>query len=332
VVGYSHQLKPRILEHLKRRTFVYTELCIRVFVTQKVQESLLPKAAILPKAICDIPVDVVVKGEFFAPPKMTSFKKTKKSAVDKTKRFRPVPIGVSVGHWNITAGSLGIPYDRGHRVFLPGTNAHVGTPDPSMYPEEIVKKRILQPGAYHGGQTHENVVGEYLWHKRIRPLGEVSDCQLSHLASGGLNFVSKTFQRKTRFVPIVLESNYIDFMVYTISESHCIKIADESINLETAKFIGHLFAGSDLSGVICKVGHIIAEGFKPRVPFLEEIIQGDTVKGVSFWCNFQTIVEESSASLLVNYGGFQALFEDVILIKNDGTIKGGWSGSPWFKV
>jgi len=53
------------------------------------------------------------------------------------------------------------------------------------------------------------------------------------------------------------------------------------------------------------------------------------VKGCSFWCSYQTRVTDPRAAVTVSYGSFRAYFEDVIMVHNEGVIKGGWSGSGW---
>jgi len=93
-------------------------------------------------------------------------------------------------------------------------------------------------------------------------------------------------------------------------------------------FIGHLFGGSDTTGVICKVGNIISEGYTPVIPYTTEINVGDKVKGCSFWQQcYTTEITDTSAVITVNYNTFLATFSDMILVKNENVIQGGWSGS-----
>ena len=96
-------------------------------------------------------------------------------------------------------------------------------------------------------------------------------------------------------------------------------------------FIGHLFAGSDKVGIICKVKYIVEEGYVPLID-TAEVTDGDIVKGCSFWCNYTTTVLDASAVVTVSYGSFVAMFDDIIIVNNDKTIRGGWSGSGWRKI
>ncbi len=317
VIGYSNKIRFKIVNGK------ITDIpCIRIYVSKKVPITSLRKEDIIPSHLGDIHTDIVEIGTITAPPNNLT-----PILTSKTKKFRPVKLGVSVGHWDITAGSLGMLYSLGKDI-LAGSNAHVLTPDPSMNPEEIKEKRILQPGAYHAGQDPENVVGLYYYHKRIIPLGE-SNCKIAKGVVWLLNKITKTFHRKGRFKYEVVEPNHIDFAVYSITVPHELEVADGSLTDEP--FIGHLFAGSSRVGVICKVKYIIKEGFYPLIR-PTEVREGDKVKGCSFWCNYTTTVTDESASVNVSYGDYLAHFEDVILVANDNVIRGGWSGSGFRKI
>jgi len=318
VIGVSNKLQNKIV---KGKT-IHT-LAIRVYVIKKVPLKYLRKEDVIPKTIKGIPTDVVEIGRVTAPPNKEDFL----LSTSKTKRIRPVKLGISIGHWDITAGSLGMIYKRKGELLI-GSNAHVLTPEPSLYPKNVREKRILQPGSYHGGRKIENVVGLYEWHKRIRPLYN-KDCIISKALVKTLNFVSRMFGKKTRFETLTLEPNYLDFAVYYPIVDHEKKTFDESVSNEP--FIGHLFAGSKRIGVICKVDYIMKEGFCP-VFEPATVKEEDVVLGSSFWCSYKTMVTDSSASVIVDYDSYKAMFDDVIFVKNDGVIRGGWSGTGFRKI
>jgi hypothetical protein len=307
VIGYSLTLKPKI----KNGQIIPDRLCIRIYVKKKEPMETLMIKDIIPEVLGDIETDVVEIGEI------------KALSVDKTKRIRPVPLGVSVGNFNITAGSLGMLYKDKDGNILAGSNAHVLTEFPEKNPEEQTEKRILQPGAYHGGQNLDNIVGTYYWHKRVVPLGE-SNCPIGKSLASFFNIFIKILGRNGRFKYLADFNNNIDFALYKPEVDHILDVADGSLTNEP--FIGHLFAGSDTQGIICKVKYIISEGYDPMVE-PAEVKTGDIVRGCSFWCNYQTEVTDESAAVQVSYGNFIAMFSDVIIVKNDNIIKGGWSGS-----
>jgi intein/homing endonuclease len=90
VVGYSSQLQPRI----RAGRVIPEEKCIRVYVKKKLPLIQLKPEHVIPREIDGIPVDVVEIGEVRA------------LGVDRTKKFRPLVAGVSIGHYKITAGCL----------------------------------------------------------------------------------------------------------------------------------------------------------------------------------------------------------------------------------
>ena len=95
----------------------------------------------LPDQVDGIPVAVEITG-LFVP------------RTDRTARARPAPIGFSVGHPDITAGTLGARVTGGGSVFILSNNhvlanrnkARVGDP-------------TLQPGAFDGGTAPGDVIG-----------------------------------------------------------------------------------------------------------------------------------------------------------------------------
>jgi hypothetical protein len=95
----------------------------------------------IPANLQGIPVETVVTGIIWAQ--------------DTTAKYRPAPIGVSVGHPNITAGTLGARVVDGqgnayilsnNHVLANSNNANIGD-------------NILQPGAYDGGSNPGDAIG-----------------------------------------------------------------------------------------------------------------------------------------------------------------------------
>lgn len=110
------------------------ELCVVCSVVQKLSPAKLSSDESVPADINGVPTDVVPSGKFVA----------LKNPVG---RFRPAPGGVSIGHVNITAGTLGCIVKRNgeamllsnNHVLANSNNANIGDP-------------ILQPGPVDGGQ------------------------------------------------------------------------------------------------------------------------------------------------------------------------------------
>jgi hypothetical protein len=119
---------------------VYTgRMCISVFVVSKESEHDVHPDAMVPKQINGIPTDVVATGEIHAFPHRG--------------RYRPAPGGVSIGHFQVTAGTLGCLVRRGSQLFIlsnnhvlaNSNNANIGDP-------------IMQPGPFDGGVSAINII------------------------------------------------------------------------------------------------------------------------------------------------------------------------------
>jgi hypothetical protein len=123
----------------KRET---SELCVVVMVQQKLPPAGLPTEALIPQEVAGVRTDVIQVG----------FVRALDAPTD---RWRPAPGGVSLGHYQITAGTLGsVVYDRlsGERLIL--SNNHVlANSNNARYGDPI-----LQPGPADGGQLGPDTI------------------------------------------------------------------------------------------------------------------------------------------------------------------------------
>lgn len=134
------------------------EQAVIVFVTEKLPESELAEEDICPKQVDiddeTVPTDVVQSGEVWAQSAGAAAVATQETSPDRTARYRPAPASVSVGHPDITAGTLGTPplhTADGDLVFL--TNTHVAAPPP----DAAVDDPCLQPGPHDGGDSDDHI-------------------------------------------------------------------------------------------------------------------------------------------------------------------------------
>lgn len=117
----------------------------------------VPGVSGLPRELEGVPVVVKVTGEIVALPNPHKpGGKPKPKPVDPTARFdRPVPIGVSTGHPDITAGTIGCRVkDKDGNVYALSNN-HV-------YANEnraSIGDNVLQPGSYDGGKDPDDAIG-----------------------------------------------------------------------------------------------------------------------------------------------------------------------------
>ncbi len=118
-------------------------LCLKVYVQKKIGKEKLSKSDIVPPHVGRIQTDVEEVGVI----KPLAF----------TQRMRPAPPGVSIGHYKITAGTLGcIVKDArtGQPMIL--SNNHV------LANSNAGKKgdAVIQPGAADGGKIKTDKIGE----------------------------------------------------------------------------------------------------------------------------------------------------------------------------
>lgn len=91
------------------------EICVRVYVLQKIAESLLSPRDRIPSQIDGIPTDVIESPPAFILMKRAArtsrgakiSAKRPRCTVDRRNRQRPLVAGISVAHYEITAGTLG---------------------------------------------------------------------------------------------------------------------------------------------------------------------------------------------------------------------------------
>jgi len=151
-VGVGHKLKNN------KET---GDTCLSVFVTHKIDPSLLGEADLIPRTVGKFKTDVIETGEIFAGDQMPA---TQEEVDIETLagRVRPAMGGYSVGHYKITAGTIatgvvdsvpayGIPAKyyilSNNHVLANSNSAVIGDP-------------VLQPGPYDGGTVASSKIGK----------------------------------------------------------------------------------------------------------------------------------------------------------------------------
>jgi hypothetical protein len=119
-------------------------------VVRKMPQSELPESQILPKLIEGIPTDVIETGEIAA------------LGIDRIGIVRPLQPGVSIGHRDGTAGTLGCIVRRGEDQYLLSNN-HVL----ALLNRAEIGDPILQPGPGDGGTLNDHI-GKLAGYEKIR--------------------------------------------------------------------------------------------------------------------------------------------------------------------
>jgi hypothetical protein len=130
-----------------------------------------PGMAVFPKLVAGIQVVPEVTGRFLALPSDPEM-----AAVDPSTSFpRPVPIGVSTGHVDVTAGTIGARVTDGDRIFALSNN-HVFAANNGAKAGD----NLLQPGVVDGGRDPDDVIGTLYDYEPLRFCRALL-CEMNHI-------------------------------------------------------------------------------------------------------------------------------------------------------
>lgn len=122
----------------------------------------------VPKEINGVPTNIIEIGEVVL-------------LQARTDKWRPAPAGVSIGHYNISAGTIGaIVKDNvsGKRVIL--SNNHILANNDSVQEQRATKgDAIYQPGDYDGGTSADTIAKLERWVKLNRGGMNAVDCAIA---------------------------------------------------------------------------------------------------------------------------------------------------------
>jgi Peptidase family S64 len=142
--------------------------CVTVYVAAKVPLDEVSEAARVPKTLNGVPTDVVEIGEIDAFP----FKG----------RYRPAPGGVSVGHFKITAGTIGCLVKKSGKTYLLSNNHVLANVN-----QAVMGDPILQPGPFDGGTVGSDMIAKL---SAFIPISFTSpndvDCAIAQVNEEGL--------------------------------------------------------------------------------------------------------------------------------------------------
>jgi hypothetical protein len=162
------------------------DVCVVALVRRKLPRAGLEAQAVVPAEVDGVPTDVVEVGDL-------------KAFVARTERWRPAPGGVSVGHYLITAGTLGAVVrdrDSGARLIL--SNNHVLANGNNASSEDP----ILQPGTADGGREESDTLALL---ERFAPIAyslEPATCGLARGVADLANLLAQWMGSKHRLQAI----------------------------------------------------------------------------------------------------------------------------------
>ena len=123
----------------------------------------------------------------------------------RTIEHNPAPGGVSIGHHDITAGTLGMLVTKNGTHYILSNNHVLADCNQGDYGDEI-----CQPGPYDGGKQTRATLYQFI---PIRASGETtSQCKIAAFVCDAINVISRMLGRATFLIPIKEQSgdNLVD--------------------------------------------------------------------------------------------------------------------------
>ena len=165
------------------------DLSIICSVKEKVATSNLSSVDRVPQTIDGIPTDVVATGPIRAFP-------------SPTERHRPAPGGVSIGHREITAGTLGCLVKRNGQIMILSNNHVLANSN-----DASTGDAILQPGPHDGGTYPNDHIADLAAFVPINFQDQPSQCPIANNAAGILNAIAKLMGSDTRLQAISAQAS-----------------------------------------------------------------------------------------------------------------------------
>jgi len=171
-----------------------SNLSIVCSVTEKVAVDRLPTGDIIPATVDGVLTDVVQTGPIRALQSHTS-------------RIRPAPGGVSIGHRDITAGTLGCLVKKNGQIFILSNNHVLANSNAAELGDPI-----LQPGPYDGGRLPEDHIANLEQFVSISFSESPSDCPIAIGAANLFNAIVGVFGSHSRLRAIRVQAtdNLVD--------------------------------------------------------------------------------------------------------------------------
>jgi len=169
-------------------------LSIICSVTHKVPVAELSLRDLIPPSIHGVPTDVVATGPI-------------RAWQARTGRIRPAPGGVSIGHRDITAGTLGCLVRKDGRPFILSNN-HVISATNAARPGDP----ILQPGPFDGGRLSADQIAELTAFVPIRFREVLEAGPAAAAAAAAFNAIAGLVGSRRRLRPVTLQlgENLVD--------------------------------------------------------------------------------------------------------------------------
>jgi len=208
-----------------RRT---SELSIVCSVARKQAAAALSESARIPASVDGIATDVVETGKI-------------RALQSRTDRLRPAPGGVSIGHRDITAGTLGCLVKKDGRLVILSNNHVLANSNAAVRGDAI-----LQPGPIDGGRFPADRIAELLDFVPIRFTNPQppSECSTARTVIALLNAICRGIGSNTRYRVVTqqIDDNLVDAAIAEPTDSA--SVADELLDIGTIGGVGDAGLGT----------------------------------------------------------------------------------------
>lgn len=192
------------------------ELCLLVLVTKKLPVEAVEPKALVPKSIDGVNTDVIEVGVI-------------RAHQSRTDRWRPIPAGVSIGHYKITAGTFGcMVRDQASNGRLIISNNHVL----ANSNDAELGDPILQPGPADGGGVDDDVVARL---ERFAPISfneEPPTCGIAMGVASFINQLAALLGSQHRLIPIRQDPQAINQVDAAVAKPvGGVEISDEILDI-----------------------------------------------------------------------------------------------------
>lgn len=171
------------------------QLSLICSVEVKATKASLAAADLVPESVQGIPTDVYPTGIIYA-------------QQSRTERHRPAPGGVSIGHYLITAGTLGCLVKKNNTLYILSNNHVLANSN-----DASIGDPILQPGPYDGGTQQNDTIARLSEFVPIQFTTGVIPCPIGNAVASVLNTFAAAVGSRTRLqaaASAVAQENLVD--------------------------------------------------------------------------------------------------------------------------
>ena len=212
-----------------------TEVAVICSVAKKKPLAQLAAKDIVPQSLDGVATDVIEVGVIRA------------LATLPTERWRPAPGGVSIGHRDITAGSLGCVVRKDGKAYILSNNHVLAASNAGQ-----IGDPILQPGPYDGGKLGTDEIATLAEFVPITFIGfePPSDCKFAAAILAALNAGCRAIGSRTRYravrpvvAPQALENLVDAALARPMAE---MDLKDEQLGVGPITGVGNVQVGTKL--------------------------------------------------------------------------------------